>query len=115
MYEARVGGMGARGTDFARLRSVRARGRRWGRRARKLALLVLLLAAATFLFARVAMGSGGHATDRLVVRPGDTLWTIAEARYPDADPRIKVEEIERANQLPGPVLQPGQVLRLPAS
>jgi nucleoid-associated protein YgaU len=56
---------------------------------------------------------GGGAYQTMTVAPGDTLWTIAVSRYPDADPRRKVGEIERANGLAGPAIEPGQRLRLP--
>lgn len=119
MYETRVRWAGGRWRDFAPVSSMRAtrkaRGRAWVRPAGKLALVVVLLAMAGLVFARVAMGNMAPATNLVVVQTGDSLWSIAEARYPGADPRIKVEEIERANHLPGPLLHPGQVLRLPAS
>src|SRR5690348_1480623 len=50
----------------------------------------------------------------VTVAPGDTLWTIASARYPDADPRQKVFEIEQLNGLNGPTVLVGQRLRVPA-
>jgi nucleoid-associated protein YgaU len=49
----------------------------------------------------------------VTVMPGDTLWGIAERRYPDADPRQKVVQIERLNALSDPTIEPGQRLRLP--
>jgi nucleoid-associated protein YgaU len=119
MYETRIPWSGGRWRDFAPVSSMRAtrkgRWRAWGRPAGKIGLVVLLLAMAGLVFARVAMGNMAPATDQIVVRTGDSLWSIAEARYPDTDPRAKVEDIERANHLNGPVLHPGQVLRLPAS
>ncbi len=61
-----------------------------------------------------ASEGGGGGYDTVTVAQGDTLWTIATRRYPDADPRQKVGEIERANGLAGPVIEPGQRLKLPA-
>lgn len=52
--------------------------------------------------------------ETVTVAPGDTLWGIAARRYPAADPREKVVQIERVNSLDGPVIEPGQRLRLPA-
>jgi len=48
-----------------------------------------------------------------VVRPGDSLWSIATTVAPEQDPRGVVLELERAN--PGSVerLVPGQVLSIP--
>jgi Tfp pilus assembly protein FimV len=44
-----------------------------------------------------------------VVRPGDSLWTIATER----DPRGVVLELEQANPGSGARLVPGQVLSIP--
>jgi LysM repeat protein len=48
-----------------------------------------------------------------VVAPGDTLWLIAERRYPDSDPRAAVWRIRQRNGLADPLLVPGQRLVLP--
>ena len=48
-----------------------------------------------------------------VVRAGDTLWGIA-SRIP-GDRRRAVYEIRQANKLAGGALQPGQILKIPAS
>jgi LysM repeat protein len=50
----------------------------------------------------------------VVVQPGDTLWAIAATHYPSDDVRSRVDDIERANGLQGPVIQAGETLRLPA-
>ena len=47
------------------------------------------------------------------VRPGETLWGIASERYPDADPRLKVAQIEELNGLRGPTIEAGQRLKVP--
>ena len=81
------------------------RRRGWGR--------ILVLAAALVLATgRLAYGSGPQATDRIVVAPGDTVWSIAAAHY-RGDPRPHVEAILQANRLSTPLLRPGQALRLP--
>ncbi|MGA8682282.1 MAG: LysM domain-containing protein, partial [Acidimicrobiales bacterium] len=46
-----------------------------------------------------------------VVRPGDTLWSIATRLDPGGDPRALVTELSA--QVPGGTLQPGSRLRLP--
>ena len=75
--------------------------------------LVLVAALAVMLaLSRVAQGGDSAAT--VVVQPGDTLWTIAAARYPADDTRARVDEIERLNNLVGPVIAVGETLRLPA-
>lgn len=55
--------------------------------------------------------SAGYTT--IVVQPGDTLWSIAAARYPADDVRVRVDDIEQANGLASPTIQVGQTLRLP--
>ena len=47
----------------------------------------------------------------VVVRPNDTLWSIATRIAPDRDPRVVVSELERRNELTGPTVHVGQVLR----
>jgi Tfp pilus assembly protein FimV len=49
----------------------------------------------------------------IVVGTGDTLWTIAERIAPGTDPRITVAALERANRLPGALIEAGAVLVLP--
>ena len=78
----------------------------------------LLAAAAAFLFLSVgfalgAHGSADHGFTTVVVQPGDTLWSIAAARYPGDDVRVRVQDIEAANGLAGPVIEVGQSLKLP--
>lgn len=51
----------------------------------------------------------------MTVAPGDTLWTIAARRYPDADVRQKVFEIERLNGMAGPTIDAGQQLKVPST
>jgi LysM repeat protein len=50
-----------------------------------------------------------------VVRPGDTLWDIAEQVAPGEDPRVVIAQIQRANALDGESLQPGRSLVLPVA
>jgi LysM repeat protein len=47
----------------------------------------------------------------VVVRPNDTLWSIAARIAPDRDPRVVVSELERRNDLTDPTVHVGQVLR----
>ena len=47
----------------------------------------------------------------VVVRPDDTLWSIATRVAPDRDPRVVVSELERRNDLTDPTVHVGQVLR----
>jgi nucleoid-associated protein YgaU len=75
--------------------------------------IVLLLAAvlAVGVAARASHGSGRAA--HYVVRPADTLWSIA-ARHYGGDPREGVWKIEHANHIGNAAtLRPGQTLLLP--
>lgn len=49
----------------------------------------------------------------VVVRPGDTLWSIASSVAGDGDVRVAVARIREVNGLHGSELVPGEVLRLP--
>jgi LysM repeat protein len=79
---------------------------------------LLLVAMTVFLSvagAHAAWGSSSSAYDTVTVRTGDTVWSIAAARYPGADTRDKVGEILAANGLHDAALRPGQHLRVPSS
>jgi LysM repeat protein len=71
-------------------------------------LLVLLVAA----LGAARPSSGAAPEARYLVKPGDTLWSIASARYA-ADPREGVWRIQQRNELAGTLLRPGEVLLLP--
>ena len=49
-----------------------------------------------------------------VVRPGDTLWAIAERAAPGEDPRRLVDAISAANDVEAGALVPGQTLVVPS-
>jgi Tfp pilus assembly protein FimV len=82
-----------------------------------LAALVATVACALVLLAWLNGPSGAAAqgsTGPVTVRPGDTLWSIAERVAPGTDPRAEVAELRRINGLTGADgvrLVPGQVLR----
>jgi LysM repeat protein len=76
---------------------------------------VALLAAVS---GQVAHAMGAHdrsaGTRRTyVVRPGDTLWSIATRFEPSRDPRLVIEEIESVNRIDAEALIPGQELAIP--
>jgi len=86
----------------------------WRRRlvAAALGLGVLLTAA------HAGAALGGNTTtapersphvERVIVQPGDTLWSIAERLAPNSDPRPVVDEL--ASELGTSSVQPGQVIR----
>jgi LysM repeat protein len=75
------------------------------------AILVLMIAVIGWaLVARSSSGAGRERT--YVVRPTDTLWSIASSHYA-GDPREGVWKLERRNGLQGATLVPGQRLVLP--
>lgn len=47
----------------------------------------------------------------VVVRPGDTLWSIASRLVPQGDPRAEVARLQQLNRLGSADLVPGEVLR----
>jgi LysM repeat protein len=76
----------------------------------KLLILLCALALVVGLAARSSNGAGPKRT--YVVRPGDTLWTVAERTYP-GDPREGVWKIEQRNHLASATIVPGQKLVVP--
>jgi len=48
-----------------------------------------------------------------VVQPGQTLWSIAAAADPSADPWTVVQQISDANALNGVQVETGQLLWVP--
>jgi nucleoid-associated protein YgaU len=77
------------------------------------ARLVCLFGLILLVWSVVPRSSEGAGRARsYVVRPGDTLWSIAAARYP-GDPRDGIWRIERTNDLAGAAISPGETLVLP--
>jgi LysM repeat protein len=80
-----------------------------------LIVLALLLAAVatvlTALASRAADPVG--APPSVVVRSGDTLWSIAASYAPGGDPFAAIDEIRRLNDLPDYTIRAGQRLTLP--
>ena len=74
--------------------------------------LILVVALSLFLWAAFARSSDASGPERrYVVRPADTLWSIAAAGY--GDPREGVYELRQRNRLAGTTIVPGQVLIIP--
>ena len=70
------------------------------------------------LFLSSAVQATGQVTETADyrVKPGDTLWQIAQTHGPeDADTRRIVAVIERINQIDGGNLQAGQVIEIPVA
>jgi hypothetical protein len=109
-----------RSTPLATRRSTPARPpARLTRRGRLVTTLVLV-AAATGVLGLVqpealALGrGGGPVAERITVRPGETLWAIADRVAPDADPRSTIATIEDMNDLDSSTVPAGSVLLVPA-
>jgi LysM repeat protein len=79
------------------------------------AKLLVLLAAAALLVGMLARNSHGAGPEHAyVVKPTDTLWSIAEHSY-SGDVREGVWKLEQRNHLHDSVLVPGEKLILPGS
>lgn len=76
------------------------------------AVAVAVVLAVLLGSAAPSSGASSHSR-RHMVRPGETLWGIASAGYPNSDPREAVYQIEQANHLSSTMIDPGQVLVLP--
>jgi LysM repeat protein len=76
----------------------------------KLLILLTALALVVGLAERPSGGAGRPVT--YVVKPTDTLWSIASKHYV-GDPREGIWKLERRNHLAGTTLVPGQRLVLP--
>lgn len=49
---------------------------------------------------------------QVIVKPGDTLWSIAKTQVPGTDPRDVVGNMRALNQLSSAEIFPGQVLKI---
>ena len=77
------------------------------------ARIVIVLVVAAVVWAVLARDTGASGPERsYVVRAGDTIWSIVEARYA-GDPREGVWKLQRRNELDGTTIVPGQRLVLP--
>ena len=76
--------------------------------------VLLLAVSALVIWGVVARASSGAGEARVyVVKPHDTLWSIAARTY-GGDPRAGIWKLEQANHLAGaPILVPGERLRVP--
>jgi LysM domain len=87
----------------------------------RLAVTLLLVAMSTGVLGLVqpqafALGRGdGPATQRITVRPGETLWAIADRVAPGADPRSTIARLESMNHLRSSTVPAGSVLLVPVA
>ena len=83
-----------------------------------LAVLAVLVVCGLFVAGASAAQASGPASahgepgtaERVVVQPGDTLWSIAQSAAPNADARTIVQEILQANRLTTANITAGQRL-----
>ncbi len=84
--------------------------------ARALAVISTLVVVVLLLASAVSAGDAGSPKETYQVRPGDSLWTIAEAiAGPDEDVRDVVDSIRGSNDITGSLIHPGDVLVVPAA
>ena len=75
--------------------------------------MLLVSVAVLVLWGVVARASSGAGRERVyVVKPHDTLWTIAARTY-HGDPRRGIWRIQQANHLAGATIVPGEKLVVP--
>ena len=85
------------------------------------AAAVLIVGAVSMTLAGVAQATGHSATaahgragvTKVLVGPGQNLWSLAEKYAPDADTRLVIQEILQLNSMSTDQVQPGQVLWVP--
>ncbi|MFC7545497.1 LysM peptidoglycan-binding domain-containing protein [Plantactinospora sp. GCM10030261] len=77
--------------------------------------VLILLGAVIAVLAPASQAADPAGTSHTtVVRPGDTLWSVAERQLPDHDTYLVIAEIRRLNGLDGYTIYAGQELVLPA-
>ena len=75
--------------------------------------VLMVAVSALVLWGVVARASSGAGGERVyVVKPHDTLWSIAAKTY-GGDPRAGIWKIEKANHLAGATIVPGEKLVVP--
>jgi LysM repeat protein len=85
---------------------------------KKLGRKLLFIAAITILSANIVKAyNRTDITDqtnyiKVVVAPGDTIWSIAKEHNTYSDIRKLVYDIRKLNNIT-PIIQPGQVLKVP--
>ena len=76
--------------------------------------LSLLVAGAALATSRAApLSAAGHGLGQVVVRPGQSLWSVAESADPDADTRLVIQQILELNALHGDTVFAGERLWVP--
>ncbi len=57
--------------------------------------------------------AGQQGVAKITVRPGQSLWSVAESADPNADPRSVIQQITELNGLTADTVMPGQSLWVP--
>ena len=86
-------------------------------------MAALLVAGLSLAVAGAAQATGRSASQRgtgsnlvqVVVRPGQTLWSVAENADPNSDPRLVIQQIAQLNALTSGPIMAGQRLWVPRS
>ena len=60
-----------------------------------------------------SMGYAGKYLAKVTVRPGESLWSVAEAYDPGADTRLVIQQIQQLNSLSGDQVRSGEMLWVP--
>ena len=77
------------------------------------AKLLILVSALALVVGLAAHGSSGAGPKRTyTVKPGDTLWSVAQRMY-SGDPRQGVWELQQRNHLASATIVPGEKLVVP--
>lgn len=80
------------------------------RRGRLIITLGVAVFAAVGWFGTHATAQADAPLQRIEVKAGDTLWSIAQRIAPGTDPRETVYDLRELNHLATAQLQPGQIL-----
>lgn len=75
-------------------------------------LFVGLMALTGVGLVNTAVAADTQAVRTVVVQEGESLWSIARALSPQADPRVVVYEMKRLNALTSSVVHVGQSLQV---
>jgi hypothetical protein len=90
-----------------------------------IAVLAVVLAAVVITIVAMAAPGGAQAANhghagagyqgmrQIVVRSGQTLWSIAAKVEPSADPRLVISQIMTVNAMTSPVIKAGELLWVP--
>ncbi len=62
---------------------------------------------------RAGSASSGRYVAKVAVLTGQSLWSLAEAYDPNADPRLVIQEIRQLNSMTGEQVRAGEVLWVP--